>query len=261
MRKSSNKIVSFAAFALSSICAHAQPPLVTGDVPTAEPGHFEWSLGSIYQKSGGLERQLPASEFVYGLNERSELSLETPYLNADGERGFGDITLGTKVVLLPENPGRPGLSGSYEWKLNNGSVTRGLGSGGHEHGFLLRSQKTFGWFTPIVNLGYTIVPDVQISGVRETRRNTWKASCAQEWRVSEKTAFLTELYWQQADRAHEQDRLAWNAGVRYRIHEDLELRFAAGKSVRSESAGGPDLRVYVGVQWAFAAPWSNKSKL
>lgn len=75
------------------------PPLVAGDVPTADKGHVEWYLGSRYQKSGGIEREAPFSELVYGLSGRQEITFEIPYLFLDGEHGFGDAVVGTKLRL------------------------------------------------------------------------------------------------------------------------------------------------------------------
>ena len=191
---------------MAAICDRVAHPFTLSQ--HAAPGEMQLA-GRIR-----IERQIPASELVYRLCERSEFSPETPYLNKVGAQGVGDFAIGSKVVLLPETGVRPGVAGSYEWKMHNGDAARGLGSGGDEHGFLLRSQKTFGWFTPIVNLGYTLVPEVHGNTGPESRRDTWKASCAQEWRLSKKAAFLTEVFWKQSDMPGEPYCLAGNAGIR-----------------------------------------------
>lgn len=61
---------------------YAPPPLVTGDVPTAEKGRFELYAGVRYQESetGKPARQIPFTELVYGITDRQELTFENPLL-------------------------------------------------------------------------------------------------------------------------------------------------------------------------------------
>lgn len=72
----------------------APPPLVTGDVPTAEKGLFELYSGFRYQDTGSITRQIPFSELVYGISKRQEVMVEAPYLSREGEHGFGDVVVG-----------------------------------------------------------------------------------------------------------------------------------------------------------------------
>jgi hypothetical protein len=147
----------------------APPPLVTGDVPTAPAESFELYVGMRYQDTGRIERQLPFTELVYGLTDRWEVIVEAPYLSRERAHGLGDVVLGTKYVLLQEDERRPGIAGSYEVKLDNAEPVRGLGSGGYEHDLRLRAQKTWGWFTPIVNAGYIVIPDADVRGADAPR--------------------------------------------------------------------------------------------
>ena len=236
---------------LSAPRCFAPPPLVTGDVPTAEKGHFELYAGFRYQDSGSIERQLPHTELIYGVLERWEVGVEANYLSREGEHGFDDVTLATKVVVVPEVERCPGFAASYELKLNNGDAERGLGSGGFEHDLGLRAQKTFAWFTPIVNFGYLSVPDAEISGQRAARQDVWRASFAQEWQVARRTKLLSEIYWRTGSEAGEPDRLAWNAGFKQNLSNALSVHAAVGESLRAANRGGPDLRLYAGLKWEF----------
>ncbi len=97
--------------------ATAVPPLVIGDVPTANPGTVEQYAGVARVKSGATEWSLPATEVVLGVSSWQELTLEAPFLVENGgHRGLGDLVLGTKLQLFPEAPARPGLAASVEWK-------------------------------------------------------------------------------------------------------------------------------------------------
>jgi hypothetical protein len=236
---------------------YAPPPLITGDVPTADRGHFELYTGFRYQDTGRIQRQLPHAELVYGIAERWELSAEGNYLSRESARGLDDFTVATKTVLVTEAPARPGLGASYEFKLHNGDAARGLGSGGNEHDLRVRLQKTFGSVTPILNLGYVFVPDARIDGRSSPRQDVWRASFAQEWLTTSSLKLLTEVYWRGADEPGDPARLGWNVGFKHKARADLSLHAAIGESLRRGNRGGPDLRVYFGIKYEFAAPWRS----
>jgi hypothetical protein len=237
----------------------APPPLITGDVPTADRGRFELYTGLRYQDTGRIQRQLPHVELVYGLAERWEVSAEANYLSRAGAHGMDDFTLATKTVLLVETVSTPAIGVSYEFKFDNGAAEQGLGSGGHEHDLRLRTQKTFGSVTPIVNFGYVLVPDAIVAGRMSSRQDVWRASFAQEWEVAKSLKLLAEVYWRTADEPGDAARLGWNVGFKYKLRDGLTWHGALGESLRGGNRGGPDLRVYVGLKIEFGAPWRTMS--
>lgn len=236
---------------------YAPPPLITGDVPPADAGHFELYTGFRYQDTGRIQRQLPHVELVYGVTKGWEVSAEANYLSRAGAHGLDDFTIATKTVLLAESATTPAIGASYEFKFDNGDAERGLGSGGNEHDLRLRAQKTFGRVTPILNFGYVLVPDATIDGQRSARQDVWRASLAQEWSVAGKTKLLGEVYWRTADEPGGDDRLGWNIGFKHKARDRLSVHAAIGESLRSGNRGGPDLRVYFGIKYEFPAPWTN----
>ena len=131
------------AVSMMAICqrAEAVPPLVAGDVPTADKHHVEWFVGTRYQKTGVTERQVPFTKVVYGISDRQEVTFEVPYLVSQGRQGFGDAVVGTKYQFLKETDRRPGIAGSFEVKLDNGSQTKGLGTGAIDYDLRMRAQK------------------------------------------------------------------------------------------------------------------------
>jgi hypothetical protein len=239
----------------------AVPPLVTGDVPTADKKTFEWYVGARYQESetGNPERLLPFTELVYGLTERQELTLEFAGLSHDHEYGINDAVVGTKFLFLKETERSPGVAGSFELKLPTGDKDRGLGSGEFDYDLRLRAQKTWGWFTAIGNAGYTFVTDPEFGGVRQNMENVWLLTFAQEWQVGKRTKLLSELYFVSREEPGEPNRLAANIGFKHKLLDNLSVHAAVGKSVRESNRGGPDLRVYVGVKWEFDAPWKRRN--
>jgi hypothetical protein len=234
---------------------YAPPPLITGDVPTADAGTFELYSGFRYQDTGNIERQVPHLELVYGLTPQLEVSAEANYLSRSGRHGFDDLTFATKLVLVPESAATPGLAGSYEFKFDNGDSARGFGSGGVEHDIRIRVQKTLGAVTPILNTGYVLVPDATIAGRRSARQDVWRTSFAQEWTTIKDFKLLTEIYWRSADEPGASARLGWNVGFKHKLRDGMSWHGAVGESLRPSNRGGPDLRAYVGVKFEFPAPW------
>jgi hypothetical protein len=247
-----------ALLAIVRLC-YAPPPLVTGDVPTADKERFEWYVGGRYQESesGRPARLLPFTELVYGLSDRQELTFETSGLSVGGHYGLSDSVLGTKYVFLKETARRPGLAGSFELKLPTGDESRGLGSGEFDYDLRLRAQKTWDWFTAIGNAGYTFVTDPEFGGVTTSTENVWLLTFGQEYQVAKRSRLLSEIYFVSREEPGGPNRLAANIGFKHKLLENLTVHAAIGKSVREANRGGPDLRVYAGLKWEFDAPWKR----
>jgi hypothetical protein len=221
---------------------------VIGDVPTADRGTLEVYAGAERVRSGGVEWTAPADELVLGISSRQELTLEAPYVVTSAGHGLGDLVLGTKVVLLPEGPDRPGLAGSVEWKLASGDAATGTGSGSMELGFLVRAQKRARWLTLIGNGGYTLVGEPRIGGVRQPRRDTGFLGAGANVALAAMISAVADVYWRSADVPGEPARLAGDAGLVVRLAEHLAARGAVGTSLRRDGAGGPALRLYLGLE-------------
>ncbi len=236
--------------------AFAIPPLVAGDVPTADKGGAELFMGTRYQKTGDLERQIPFIELVLGVSSWQELTIEMPYLSlipaqSGGRIGFGDVVVGTKMVFLRETERRPGAALSVEAKLNNGDPRQGLGSGAVDYELRLRSQKTLGWFTALGNVGHTFVGKPVIDGLRQERRDVWFLASGQEYRVAEKSKLVSEVYWSNSDIPGEASRFAVDVGFKQTLLSYLQVHAAIGKSLRNGNLGAPKLRIYAGLKLEF----------
>jgi hypothetical protein len=250
---------AFSLLAFTPTC-FAVPPLVTGDVPTADKQTFEWYFGTRYQEgqTGDLSRLLPFTELVYGLTERMELTFETTGVSQEHQYGVGDSVVGTKYVLLKEGGRLPGIAGSFELKLPTGDESRGLGSGEFDYDLRLRAQKTWGWFTATGNVGYTFVTDAEYGGVVASTRNIWLMTVAQEYEVSKETRLLSEIYFVSRETPGGTNRLAANVGFKRRLFDKLSIHGAVGTSLREANVGGPKLRLYFGFKYEFDAPWRTR---
>lgn len=236
----------------------AVPPLVAGDVPTAEKGHAEVYLGFQQEETGDVARAIPADEAVLGVSSWQELTVEAPYVSLSPEKGgdrtgFGDVTLGTKLMFLRETEKGPGAAVSFETKLDNADAKKGLGSGGRDYDVRLRSQKTLGWFTALGNVGYTFIGEPVIDGLRQERRDVWFLAFAQGYQVAPRTSLLSEIYWENSDTPGEPSRLAGDVGFKHDFRPGLQVHATAGRSLRDGNRGGPRLRIYAGLKLEFQA--------
>ena len=239
----------------------AVPPLVSGDVPTADKETFEWYVGTRYQSEGGsVSRQVPVTELVYGLSDRQEVTFETAFLSQQDSQGFGDIVLGSKYLFLKEADSLPGISGTFEIKLPSAGRKGGLGTGAYDYDLRVPVEKTWGWFTLLGNVGYTVVGEPRIGGIREPRRNVWFVSSAQEYQITPRTKLLDEVYLETGDRPGTASRFAADVGFEHKLRENFKVHATVGKSLRGDNRGGPGLRVYAGFEWDFDAPWKTPAR-
>lgn len=249
-------LVLAVALTTAALRCFAPPPLVTGDVPTADRGTFEWYVGGRYQESqsGEPARLLPFTELVYGITDRQELTFEIAGLSKEHRYGINDAVVGTKYVFVKETTTWPGLAGSFELKLPTGDESRGLGTGEFDYDIQLRIQKTWGWFTVIGNVGHTFVTDPEFGGIEQNRENVWLLALGQEYQVARRTRLLSEIYFVGREEPGEPNRLAANVGFKHKLLDRLTVHGAIGKSLREGNRGGPDLRAYLGIKWEFDAP-------
>ena len=247
--------------ALAARC-FAPPPLVTGDVPTADKEAFEWYQGARYQESesGTPSRLLPFTELVYGISQRQEITFEIAGLSQGRHYGISDAVAGTKYVFLKETGKRPGIAGSFELKLPTGDRSRGLGSGQCDYDLRLRAQKTWGWFSAIGNAGCTFVTNPEFGGVKQSAGNVWLLAFGQEYQVTKRTRLLSEIYFVSRETPGDPNRLAANVGFKHKLLDNLSFHATVGKSLREGSRGGPDIRIYAGLKWEFDAPWRTRKE-
>jgi hypothetical protein len=258
-RRIKHSLLALALFAALAARCYAPPPLVTGDVPTADKHGFEWYVGGRYQESasGQPSRLLPFTEFVYGVSERQEVTFEIAGLSENHEYGITDAVVGTKFVFQAESDSHPGVAGSFELKLPTGNKNRGRGSGEFDYDVRLRAQKTWGRFTAIGNAGYTFVTTPTIGGMRQPVEDVPLFSLAQEWELTPATSLLSEIYFVGREAPGDPNRIAFNVGFKHRLGDGLSVHAAAGQSLRAHGRGGPDARLYAGFKYEFGAPWKS----
>jgi len=230
--------------------AQAVPPLVSDDVPPAEKGTVQWYWATQYLSGqGSIERDLLTTVMSIGITDRQEISWGIPLVSTDGEHGLGDLFVGTKFLLFKETDSCPAASASFNLTTPTGDASKGLGTGGWDYDFRFQAQKKWGWFTLIGNVAYSLLNDPQ--------RNVWLVSTAQEYEISETTRLLSEVYFQTSAEPGLSNIVAADVGFVHNFTEKFNVHAAIGTSLREDHRSGTDLRVYVGFEWDFDAPWKK----
>ena len=222
----------------------ATPPLVSGDVPTADHGTYELFLGYVFKDDGVItEEEIPFWELVYGLTSVHELTIEAPLVRRDDPAGatigLGDVVIGTKYRLLGKPAADSGLSTSLEVKLPTGNERRGLGAGAAAVDLRARGGLELGREVVYFNLGHTWVGE-------EGKDNTWFYSGVFDHPVRLNLRLLTEVYGKTASESGTPSTLAGTVGIKWRLPHRQQLQASIGRSLRHDRIGGPDLRVYAG---------------
>jgi len=243
-------LLTLSLMVVGQTTVYAGPPLSTGDVPTATTGTLEIYAGQRYQENpdGTLSRET-STELAYGLNDRLEASFELPYISEEGTRGWGDVTIGTKFVFKPETAKTPGVAGSIKYEVPSASAARGLGRGAAAWAGRLRAQKTWARLTGMANLGYTIIDEPVISGIKKVRENPWFVAVAEEYKLCKKTILASELYLQTREKPGAFNRLAYSVGFKQKLTPAFRIHGAIGGSLRHGDAGGPQLRIFLGFKY------------
>ena len=238
---------------LGQAVVFAGPPLTTGDVPTATAGTLEIYGGQRYQESpDGTRARETETELAYGINQRLEGLFEVPYFSEENVHGWGDVTLGAKYVVIAEAEKTPGVAGSIKCELPTANAEQGLGRGAAAWTGRLRAQKTWSRLTCMANLGYTVVNEPVISGLRKARENPWFVAVAHEYRFFKNTIFLSEIYWQTREKPGADNRLAYSIGFKQKLTPSFRIHGAIGGSLRHEDIGGPQLRLFLGFKYELA---------
>ncbi len=130
--------------ALGAATARAQQPFITDDADTTQKGHFHFEFSNefdLLQRSSFPNRKQNTADFEldYGLTDRMEIGLESPWLiifNAPGTTptrasGIGDTNVSLKYNFLREreNSRRPALAVAFNLELPTGDTKQQLGSG------------------------------------------------------------------------------------------------------------------------------------
>jgi hypothetical protein len=201
----------FVLFALThALSATAQQrPAQTQDPETIGTGHVLVEAGisyaddEYYTLSGlrGNLWQLPVIGLAVGLSPIADLQLTGgPYdlmsitsrnlaaplaslvtATGDTTHAVDDLNIGTKIRLVPEAPGRPGIGFRFSVRLPNAKHESGLGQDTTDFSASLLAGKTIGSLRVVGNGGFTIMSE-PLDAAKQNDVLTYGLSVAQRVR-------------------------------------------------------------------------------
>jgi len=241
-KKTRNKILTLACFAMTAAPSFAGPPLATDDTGTVDVGKVEVELNSAYtydnERSGGIRTTSSTSDaemkITTGLYKDLGISLAIPYtfserIKEDGQLvnttdGFGDMTLEVKYAFAE-------LAGvTFAVKpaviIPSGNYSAGLSEGRWQFGGTLIATKEFedGKYALHANAGYEY-HEYRTSEQRASDRNGfWSGSIAGEAEVSKGLFAVADVGLSTtADKSTDELSVYALTGARYELNDYLDL--------------------------------------
>lgn len=243
---------------VSSVSVSAQLPFYTDDADTTAKGKFHFEFSNEYdwlQRSAlpGTSQNTSLLTLNYGLTDRIELGVNTPFIKIFNERnsrlgnpnGLGDIQFGVKLRLLDERDGskRPAVTAVFYVEAPTGSTRKQIGSGRMDYwvyGVLQKSltKRTTGR----LNGGIVFAGNDSsgLVGIQAPRGQVFTANGSLVRDFTPRLKLGAELFGAVTNNfALSRGQLMGQIGGGYALTEKLELTFGvlAGRFPASPSAG------------------------
>lgn len=224
--------------------AQAGPPMVTDDPGTPGDGHLEINFAALATRtSDGSTYELPLIDANYGLGDRIQLKLETPYEvdTHDGRRGgVGSGLLGVKWRFVD--------NGEQGWNVSTypqigfdypgiSATHNGLADRGVSYFLPVEIQRNFGriefgaeggrWFRP--------------------QGDSWSGGIVLGTEVSDDWEIMVEVHDEHLV-GSARDELLVNLGSRVKLSSHINLLVSTGRDVHNSIDRPADLLLYIGLQ-------------
>jgi hypothetical protein len=224
--------------------AQAGPPMATDDPGTPGDGHIEINFAALATRtSGGSTYELPLIDANYGIGDRIQLKLETPYeidTRAGRRGGIGSGLLGLKWRFVD--------NGEDGWNVSTypqigfdypgiSSTRNGLAARGTSYFLPIEVQRNFGKLEFGVEGGRWLRPD----------GDTWAGGVVLGTNVSESWEVMAEAHDEKLVGAA-RDELLVNIGSRVKLSPHFNLLVSAGRDVHNSIGQPADLLLYIGLQ-------------
>jgi hypothetical protein len=224
--------------------------LLTDDPET--PGNHHWEINlamTLSQTRDGRVFGVPLLDVNYGLGERVQMKVETPWLvvqdrhGGPTQSGFGSTNLGLKWRFIDQE--KHGFSMSmypqFEFKTSSASVRKHLIESGSELRLPIEMSREFGKFALDGEFGYQFVgsaKDELIYGI------------AVEHKLTKRVELVGEVHGE-SKRNLTDNEVVFNIGGRYEINKRYTLLFSSGRTLGAASSDRPTLVSYAGLQFHF----------
>ncbi len=135
--------------------SHAARPLVTDDYYTVAHGCYELELGYSSTQNLASLANVTILSLKRGFLPNFDFGIEVPYTSSTPS-GLNDMLLHAKYRFWDIGPDE-GMTARVDFKLNNGSLAQGLGSGDYDSWLMWIYTKKFGEAKTHINLAYVNV--------------------------------------------------------------------------------------------------------
>lgn len=238
---------------VATIPALARRPLTVDEADTADPGTIELDGGLHFETDPPLRRWEAPVGLTVGLRQGVDASVgfggqwERREMETEGETarenvsGVSDVGLGLKVRLLESCPLGNRHAVAAGVNLPTADEDKGLGSGKTDYGvaWIISRELAEGWGVHL-NIAYTRVggnePDVGWAGL------------ALDGKLTEALQAVGEITWELERSSGADPALAFRAGLRWSLSEQLTFDAGGGKI----QGDVPDLTATIGFISSFS---------
>lgn len=214
----------------------AYRPFITEDAGVAGKGVFQTEISWDYLKWGNKDKEnifllVP----IYGITQRTEISLEIPYLFHDFEKkhnGIGDANIVGKLLIFEEKSNFPAIALKGVIKSKTGDIKKGLGTDNLDYSIIPIASKALGNFTFHAMLGYNFIGKAE----GENLRDTYVYGIGLNYKFTQKLNIVTEISGNRhPDIDSDNDPLSALLGFAYKISERAIIDSGIRYGINEES--------------------------
>lgn len=239
------------AVMLGSLCISSGlpgPPLETDDPGTPGDENWEINFASTLEQRARVWEFKPLLDVNYGWGERLQIKLRPRAVVLDTEdqgarAGAGNIQLGVKWRFLDEHKQGVAMSIYPQVDFNppGRSVERGLVDEGHQFFLPVQLARTFGKTFVYFEAGYNW---------HEQGDDDFVFGLAAEYSLTDSLKLVGEFR-NGATRNFDEHELFFNAGLKWKLHENWTLLASAGRTLHEAQDDDAAVFSYFGLQWTF----------
>ena len=235
--------IVFAASARLTL-AQAGPPMVTDDPGTPGDGHFEINVATLLDRTPqGSSYEVPLIDFNYGLGDRVQLKLETPYevdTTKPRATGVGNGLAGVKWRFLDQGEDGWQMSMYPQLEFNYSdliALKRDIAERGTSLLLPIEIQRTIGGIEFGTEIGRWV----------GSRRDSWIEGVVVGKEVSESVELVAELHNERDVTSNRSEQL-FNLGTRVKLSPHFNLLMSAGRDFHNSITEPANLLTYIGLQ-------------
>lgn len=225
----------------SLLRAQAGPPMVTDDPGTPGDGHYEINIAAV---SEGHVYELPLIDFNYGVGDRVQLKLETPYevdTQPSRRTGLGNGLAGVKWRFVDQ--------GDDGWQIStypqiqfvyptSSSAKRGLAESGTNLFLPFEVQRQLGAFEVGVETGRWL---------RQNDNDSWVAGLVVGKPLSERVEAMVEIHDEELIGSPQRELLV-NVGARLKLSDTFVMLVSLGRDLHNSIDDTNNVISYLALQ-------------